>query len=52
MRIPAESGHHSGGKAATIPAEKRPPFRREFGQHSDLIPATIPEQFGQCKMRV
>jgi hypothetical protein len=37
---------------ATIPAGKRPPFRRESGRHSDLIAATIPVQSGQCKMRV
>ncbi|WP_319585422.1 hypothetical protein [uncultured Desulfobulbus sp.] len=27
---------------ATIPAGKRPPFRWEKGQHSDLIAASIP----------
>jgi len=27
MRIPAENGHRSGGKAAGIPLGKRPPFR-------------------------
>ena len=37
---------------ATIPTGKRPPFRRESGQHSDSIPATIPEQSGQCDLRV
>ncbi len=37
---------------ATVPVGIRPPFRRESGRHSDLIPATIPEQSGQCNMRV
>ncbi len=27
LRIPAENGHRSGGKAADIPLGKRPPFR-------------------------
>jgi hypothetical protein len=27
LRIPAENGHRSGGKAAGIPLGKRPPFR-------------------------
>jgi hypothetical protein len=34
-------------KAATIPAGNRPPFRRESGHHSALMPATVPEQSGQ-----
>ena len=37
---------------ATIPAGKRPPFRHESGQYSDSIPDTIPEQSGQCNLRV
>lgn len=37
---------------ASIPIRIRPPFRRESGQHSGSIAATIPEQSGQCKMRV
>ena len=37
---------------ATIPTGKRPPFRHESGHPSDSIPATIPEQSGQCNLRV
>ena len=37
---------------STIPARYRTLFRRESGQHSDLIASTIPMQSGQCKMRV
>jgi len=29
MRIPDESGQHSGGKKATVPMGKRPAFRRK-----------------------
>jgi len=34
MRIPIQSGHCSGRKAATIPMGKRPAFRFESGHHS------------------
>jgi hypothetical protein len=37
VRIPAESGHHSGGKAATVPTGKRPAFRFESGHDSGAI---------------
>lgn len=36
----------------TIPTGKRPPFRRESDRHSDSNPTTIPEQSGQCHLRV
>ena len=37
VRIPAENGHRSGGKTASNPLGKRPPFRWEKGQHSGAI---------------
>ena len=43
MRIPVESGHHSGGKKTTVPMGKRPAFRFDCGHHSD--------EKGQCIMR-
>jgi len=43
VRIPVESGHHSGGKKATVPMGKRPAFRFDCGQHSD--------EKGQSRMR-
>lgn len=36
----------------TIPTGKRPPFRPESDHHSDSNPTTIPEQSGQCDLRV
>jgi hypothetical protein len=43
LRIPVESGQHSGGKKATVPMGKRSAFRFDCGQHSD--------EKGQCTMR-
>jgi len=37
LRIPDESGHHSGGKAATVPTGIRPAFRFDCGHHSGAI---------------
>jgi integrase len=37
VRIPDESGHHSGGKAATVPTGIRPAFRFDCGHHSGAI---------------
>ncbi|QSV44972.1 hypothetical protein [Geobacter benzoatilyticus] len=37
LRIPDESGHHSGGKAATVPTGNRPAFRFDCGHHSGAI---------------
>lgn len=37
VRIPDESGHHSGGKAATVPTGIRPAFRSDCGHHSGAI---------------
>ena len=43
VRIPVESGQHSGGKKTTVPMGKRPAFRFDCGHHSD--------EKGQCRMR-
>jgi len=43
VRIPVESGHHSGGKKTTVPMGKRPAFRFDCGHHSD--------EKGQCLKR-
>ena len=43
LRIPVESGQHSGGKKTTVPMGKRPAFRFDCGHHSD--------EKGQCRMR-
>src|ERR1039457_996053 len=37
MRIPDESDHYSGGKAATVPTGIRPAFRFDCGHHSGAI---------------
>ena len=37
VRIPDESGHHSGGKAATVPTGIRPAFRSDCGHYSGAI---------------
>jgi 4-amino-4-deoxy-L-arabinose transferase-like glycosyltransferase len=37
LRIPVESGHHSDGKAATVPTGIRTAFRFDSGHHSGAI---------------
>jgi len=44
VRIPVESGHDSGRKAATVPFGIRPAFRFDSGHYSG--------EFGQYFLRV